>query len=151
MNVNNMLSHGDIPMCQIWFAYVDLAQIQIHGDNMILMLRPKVKVMNVCDTSSHGETLMCQIRYDLVCQKTKKLRPEHKATSQTFEVKGQSCIGIMNVRNTTSYMDHECTRYIISWWYTHVPNMVSQCQSRTRICILMDRETNRQSDPYIPP
>ena len=33
-----MLSHGETPMCQIWYAYVskdDLAQTQIHGENTI--------------------------------------------------------------------------------------------------------------------
>ena len=34
----------------------DLAKTQIHGENIILILRPKVKVINVCDTSSHGDT-----------------------------------------------------------------------------------------------
>ena len=38
-----------------------------------------------------------------------------------LEVKVQSRIWIMNVHHTH-----------ISWWYTHVPNMVSQCQTKTR-------------------
>ena len=28
-----------------------------------------------------------------------------------------------------SYWNHECTQHIVSWWYTHVPNMVSQCKT----------------------
>ena len=31
--------------------------------------------------------------------------------------------------SSRSYLDHECTRHIVSWWYTYVPNMVSQCQT----------------------
>ena len=48
----------------------DLAQPQIHGENIILILRSKVKViqsvMNVCDTSYNGYTLMCETKYDYV-------------------------------------------------------------------------------------
>ena len=45
--------------------------------------------------------------------------------SQTLKIwhKGQS---------SKSYLDHDCTRHIVLWWYTHVPSMVTQCQSKTR-------------------
>ena len=46
----------------------DLAQTQIHGGNKILILRAKgqsnTEVMNLCDTLSYGDTLLCQIWYD---------------------------------------------------------------------------------------
>ena len=49
MNVHNMLSHGDTPLCQIWYAYVqeqdNLRHNKIHGVNIILILRPKIKVI----------------------------------------------------------------------------------------------------------
>ena len=43
------------------------------------------------------------------------------AASDVYKRQGQS---------SRSYLDHECTRHIVSWWYTHVQNMVSQCQSK---------------------
>ena len=55
---------SDTLMCQIGYA-----KTQIQGGNIISILRPKVKVievMNICDTSSHGERPMCQIWYDYV-------------------------------------------------------------------------------------
>ena len=72
MNIH--MSPGDTRLCQIWDAYVkgDIAQTQIHGENVILILLPKVKVMTICDTMSYGDTLMCQT-YDYV--KDKKLWP----------------------------------------------------------------------------
>ena len=60
-----MLSHGDAPMRQIGMPMSiiidDLAKTQIHGENMIWILRAEVKVMIVYDTLSHGGSLMCQI------------------------------------------------------------------------------------------
>ena len=29
-----------------------------------------------------------------------------------------------------STSNHECTQHIVLWWYTHGPNMVSQCRSK---------------------
>ena len=37
-----------------------------HGENIILILRSKVKVINVRDTLYHGNTLTCQTKYDYV-------------------------------------------------------------------------------------
>ena len=44
-----------------------------------------------------------------------------KAFKFDLEVKGQHRIAIMNVRD------------IVLWWYTHVPNRVSQCQSKNKL------------------
>ena len=46
MNINNMSQVLTHPMA--WYVYVKaqrLAQTQIHGENIILILRPKVKVI----------------------------------------------------------------------------------------------------------
>ena len=64
-----------------------------NDENIILILRIKVNVTNVCDTSSHGDTFMYQIWY-VIAQKN--LWPVD------FEVKGQHLIMIMNVRDTSS-------------------------------------------------
>ena len=71
-----------------------------------------------------------------------------------------------NGQSSRSYLDHECTRHIVSWWYIHVPNMVSQCQTIKKLWAGhesaqtdgqtdgrtdTDRQTDRQSDFYIPP
>ena len=44
----------------------DILPDSIHGENIILILRSKVKVINVRDTLYHGDTLMCQTKYDYV-------------------------------------------------------------------------------------
>ena len=48
-NVHNMLSHGDTPICQNLVCLCQRAktscQTQIHGENIILILRSKVKVI----------------------------------------------------------------------------------------------------------
>ena len=31
------------------------------------------------------------------------------------------------------YQDYECARHIVSWWYTHVSNMVSNGQSKKKL------------------
>ena len=67
MNVHNMMSHGDTPLCQIQDAYVKEQRwsnswlknnfdIEVKGQS-------HTEVMNVCDTLSHGDTLICQIWY----------------------------------------------------------------------------------------
>ena len=56
----------------------DLAHPQIQGQYMILILRTKVKVIDVCNTSSLGDTLLCLIWYDYV-KDTETLRSEHEA------------------------------------------------------------------------
>ena len=69
----------------------------------------------------------------------------HKPYQFDLDVKGQHRIGIINIREISSPGDrHMCqrkmlnqeneyTRQIISWWYTHGPNMVSQCQTKKSI------------------
>ena len=63
-----MLSHGDTPICQNVVCQCQRAktpcQTQIHGENKILILMSNV--MNVCDTSCHGDTLACQTKYEYV-------------------------------------------------------------------------------------
>ena len=70
----------------------------------------QTKDMDVRDTSSHMPYMVW------LCQRTKKLgpktKPRHRPYRFDLEVKGQR------------------QRDIISWWYTHKPNMVSQCQNK---------------------
>ena len=77
-----MLSHGDAPMCQIGLPMSktkdDLAQTEIHGENIIWILRLEVKVMIVYDTLSHGDTLMCQIWHDYAKEQTFVVRTMSK-------------------------------------------------------------------------
>ena len=48
----------------------DLAQKTIYFENLILNFETKnechTEVMNICDTSPYGDTLMCHIWYDYV-------------------------------------------------------------------------------------
>ena len=71
------------------------------------------------------------------CQSKKKLWAGHENMSKTlyFSSWGQS---------SRLYLDHECTRHIVLWWYTHVPNMVGQCQTKKKI---MSRIQNHVKNP----
>ena len=72
MKVHNMLSHGDTSMCKIWYSYVkkhkQSCPYQISWKNINFYIEAKghshTEVMNVCDTLSYSDTLMCQIWYD---------------------------------------------------------------------------------------
>ena len=118
-----MLSHGDTPICQNFECLCQRAktfcQTQIHGENIILILRSKVKVINVRDTLYHGDTLTCQTKYDCVKeQKSLVLNTKqcHKPYKFDLEVKVQGCIRIMNVLDTSSHGD----RPICQIWYANV-------------------------------
>ena len=79
-----------------------------------------------------------------------------KSMSHQKIVKGRTRKQVKNPINltlwskSTSYRDHECTgkQHILSWWYTHVPNMVSQCQTKKN-CWL-DTNLHRWTDRVIP-
>ena len=44
------------------------------------------------------------------------------------------------------------TRHIVSWWYTHVPNMVSQCQTKKKLYAgHKSAQTDRQGDYFYTP
>ena len=93
---------------KISYAYVKEQRHQIHGENIILILRSKVKVINVRDTLYHGITLTCQTKYDYVKgQKSLVLNTKqcHKPYKFDLEVKVQGCIRIMNVLDTSSHGD----------------------------------------------
>ena len=63
--------------------------------------------MNVCDTHSYGDALMCQIWYDYVKgQKAVAWAQSHvKNYKFDLDVIGQHRIGIMNVRDSSSCGD----------------------------------------------
>ena len=76
-------------MCQIWYAYVKVvAQTQSCQKTFKFDLRSNVKVMNVHDTSSHGDTSMCQYPYFMPSQKAKKLRLGHKNIRRERRIQG---------------------------------------------------------------
>ena len=70
MNVLDTSSHGDRPMCQIWHAKVN-PKISYGPDtktcqkpykfDLQVKVQGRIWIMNVRDTSSHGDTPMCQI------------------------------------------------------------------------------------------
>ena len=74
MNVQNMLSHGDTPMCQIWYACVKEQRLScaynnswwIYNFDIEVKGQVHTEVSNTCETSYHGDTCMCQIWYDYV-------------------------------------------------------------------------------------
>ena len=171
----------------------DILPDSIHGENIILILRSEVKVINVRDTLYHGDTLTCQTKYDYVKgQKSLVLntKPFHKPYKIDLEVKVQGCIRIMNVLDTSSHGDRPICQiwyanvkanrsyraYMKTWqkplnltlrskvnielYATHCLMVIHPCakngkpmanhkkvMGRTRICT----QTDRQSDFYIPP
>ena len=76
-------------------------------------------IMNVCDTSSHGDTLRCQIWYG--CVKGQKccdpiMKPCQKPYKYDPKAKGQRCIRIMNLHIVTTHclmVIHLCAKYDI--------------------------------------
>ena len=95
-----------------------------------------VVIMNIRDTSSHGNRHMSQIWYARV--KANKLRVKHdmsKPYKIDIEVKGQHCVRIMNVHDTSSYS---------------VPKMVSQCQSKWKLWARQESaQTDRQTEWFL--
>ena len=83
-NVQNMLSHGDTHICQNLVCLCQRAktfcQTQTHGENIILILRSKVKVIAHECTWHIVPWWYTHVPNKIwLCQRTKKLRPEHKA------------------------------------------------------------------------
>ena len=74
------------------------------------------------------------------CQSKEKSQRQKKPLNMWPWSEDQRRIWIMNARNTpphvdlesTAYWDQERTWHIVLWWYTHVPNMISQCQTKTK-------------------
>ena len=62
-----------------------------------------------------------------------------KAMSRQKKVMSRTWRHVKNLINLTLrskvnvVSDHECTTHIVSRWYTHMPNMVSQCQSKNQL------------------
>ena len=64
------------------------------------------------------------------CQSKKSYGLDTKTSQKpyTFDFK----VNVQGQRSR-SYLDHECTRHVVSWWYTPVPNIVSQCQTKKKL------------------
>ena len=102
-----MLSHGDTPTCQNFVCLCQRAktfcQTQIHGENIILMLRSKVKVINVHSCAKQSMTIL----------KDKKA----KSWTQSNVINPINLtLRIMNVLDTSSHGD----RPICQFWYANV-------------------------------
>ena len=106
MNVQNMFSHGDTPVCQIWYACVKskdtLAQTQIYHENMILIVRLKVKVtQRSCIYITHCPMMIHS------CAK-------YGMTTSILKDKEVVARKQCNVKNLLSYSEHESTQHIAS-------------------------------------
>ena len=72
--------------------------------------------------------------------------------------KFQNSINLTLRSKSKSYRDHERMQHNLSWWYTQVPNMVNQCQTKKSFwpdTNLYRRQTDgrtdiQQSDSYLP-
>ena len=100
----------------------DLAQIQIHDANIILILRPKVKVIQRSRmyVTHYPMVKHSCARYGITVNRQKSCGPNTKPCQKLYkfdlEFKGQHHIRIMNKRNTFSHGDKPMC-YI---WYSNV-------------------------------
>ena len=92
-NVNDTSSYGDTPMCKIWQANVKPKKS--YGPDTKTRQKPykfylevkvqgRIWIMNVRDTTSHGDTPMCQ------CQTIKKLWAGHESAQTDRQTDGQT-------------------------------------------------------------
>ena len=91
-----------------------IVQKQVHGVNETLILRPKVKVTNACDTLSYCDTLEFQMLFGYEEEHNRcgsHTKPCQKPYKFDFEVKGKRRIRNMNVLDTFS---HRQTDRVIS-------------------------------------
>ena len=182
-NIHSMLYNGDTSICQNLVYLCRKAKAsyktQIHGENIILILRSTVKVIH---SSWMYEThrimvIHSRAKQSMTMSKDKKakawtqnhvinpinltLRSKVNVVSGSWMYTSSHChrpmckFGMPMSKQTevtgrtwrhdksllispwgqrsTSNRDHECTCHIFSWWYTHVPNMVSLCQTKKKI------------------
>ena len=62
------------PYIKIWYVYVKEQRhfarlkfkVKIYNFDIEVKVQGHTDFMNVCDTSYHGDTLMCQTKYDYV-------------------------------------------------------------------------------------
>ena len=88
------------------------------------------------------------------CAKYGKSMSHQKIVKDRTQKQVKNPINLTLWSKSTSYRDHECTgkQHILSWWYTHVPNMVSQCQTKKKLLAgHKSAQMDRQSDSYLPP
>ena len=126
---------------KIWYAYIfvevqrQFCQTQIHGENITLILRSKVKVIQrlgmyathrTMVIHSHAKHIMTMSKNKKSCDRNTE--SYHKPYKFDFEVKDQR-IRIMNVRNTSSRGD----RPICQIWYANVKaNKSNGSNTKTR-------------------
>ena len=130
MNVLDTSCHCGRPMCQIWYANVtanrsyrsDLKTWQKPIKN--LTLRSKVNIelwiwmyvshllMVIDPCAKYGKPMSNQ-KIVLVLTRKHAKNPINLTLRSKFKV----------------VSGYECSQHIVSWWYTNVPNMVSQCQT----------------------
>ena len=129
-------------VCQGIFSQLSLAIVQIRVQRITwLKKRPRVRApfaafsAKIARAVGRVVPLIIMIGFILVnsivriinrCEMCNGRFGVYSWTSVSTE-----CVWIYtwNGQSSRSYLDHECTRHIVSWWYIHVPNMVSQCQT----------------------
>ena len=126
MYMYNTLSHGDTLMCQIWYDCV--------REQKTVALLKTLKILTWCQRSTSYWNHECTqdinscAKYDMPNVKaSRKYGSDTKLLwSKTYrfdlEVKGKGWTGVMNACDTWWY----------SWWYTNVPNIVCQYQSKKK-------------------
>ena len=116
MNVGDTSYRGDTLKCQTKYGKDKKAEAwkQSHVINPInltlidleVKCQRRIRIMNVLDTSSHGDRPMCQILYANV-KTNRSFRSDTKTCQKPFtfdlEVNGQHRIGNVNVRVTSSH------------------------------------------------
>ena len=146
MKVPNTSSHGDRTMCQIWYANVKAnrsyrSNMKTWQKLINLSLRSKVNMES-------GSWMYMSHLHMVIgpCAEYGKLNsngPDTKTCQKPYKFDLEA----------RSNLDYECTWHIIQW-YTHVPNMVSHCQTKKKLWARLESaQTERQtySDSFKPP
>ena len=152
-----MFLHADTYMCQICYAYVkvqdDLAQTQIHNENIILILRTRLKVIQ-----RSGMYVTCRSKVlhasniIWLCQRTKSCGPNTKPCQKqyilNFHVEYELRIRIMNLHVTLFY----CDTPMCQIWYAIVKLKKSRNgQKYAHKGIQTDKQPTSYIPPVIPP
>ena len=107
-------------MCQIRYDY-------IKGQNSFGLNTKRFQKPYKCTQQlSHCDRLMCQICYANIKKKPRNFESDMKPWLK-------KPINLTLRTKLKINWSHECTRHIVSHWYTHVLNMVCQCQSKKKL------------------
>ena len=133
--------HGDRPMCQIWYANAKANRrpdMKTWQKPINLTLRSKVNIESGSWMYATDRLIVIHLcaKYGKPMSIKKSNGPDTKTCQKTINFTWRS--------KFKSYLDHEGTRHIVLWCYTHVPNMITNFNRRKSYG--PDTNLHRQTD-----